>query len=114
METEVLLPQQKPDDTIEIDLDLDDGVIAFTVAVELSYLTEDEQYELHLVMDWSMSNRTIIRILFIRARPPFICMVLSTENTVIFVSLFLPGIMQHMAYMKALQKLEAMESIVED
>ena len=61
-----------------------------------------------------MSNRTIIRILFIRARPPFICMVLSTENTVIFVALFLPGIMQHMAYMKALQKLEAMESIVED
>lgn len=30
---------------------VDDGVIAFTVAVELSYLTEDEQYELHAVMD---------------------------------------------------------------
>ena len=41
---------------------VDDGVIAFTVAVELSYLTEDEQYELHAVMDWSMSNRTLIRI----------------------------------------------------
>ena len=41
-----------------------------------------------------------IRILFIRARPPFICMVLSTENTVIFVSLFLPGIMQHISKTK--------------
>lgn len=30
---------------------VDDGVIAFTVAVELSYLTENEQYELHAVMD---------------------------------------------------------------
>ena len=30
---------------------VDDGVIAFTVAVELSYLNEDEQYELHAVMD---------------------------------------------------------------
>ena len=49
---------------------VDDGVIAFTVAVELSYLTEDEQYELHAVMDWSMSNRTInknIRTVFIFA-----------------------------------------------
>ena len=36
----------------------------------------------------------------IRARPPFICMVLSTENTVIFVSLFLPGIMQHISKRK--------------
>ena len=41
-----------------------------------------------------------IRILFIRARPPFICMVLSTENTVIFVSLFLPDIMQHISKRK--------------
>ena len=41
-----------------------------------------------------------IRILFIRARPLFICMVLSTENTVIFVSLFLPGIMQHISKRK--------------
>lgn len=30
---------------------VDDGVITFTVAVELSYLTEDERYELHAVMD---------------------------------------------------------------
>ena len=30
---------------------VDDGKIAFTVAVELSYLTEEEQYELHAVMD---------------------------------------------------------------
>ncbi len=29
----------------------DDGKIAFTIAVELSYLSEDEQYELHAVMD---------------------------------------------------------------
>ena len=29
-----------------------------------------------------------------------ICMVLSTENTVIFVSLFLPGIMQHISKRK--------------
>lgn len=34
------------------------------------------------------------------ARPPFVCMVLSTENTVIFVSLFLPGIMQHISKRK--------------
>ena len=38
--------------------------------------------------------------IYIRARPPFICMVLSTENTVIFVSLFLPGIMQHISKRK--------------
>ena len=30
---------------------VDDGKIALTVAVELSYLTEEEQYELHAVMD---------------------------------------------------------------
>lgn len=30
---------------------VDDGKIAFTVAVELSYLNEEEQYELHAVMD---------------------------------------------------------------
>ena len=34
------------------------------------------------------------------ARPPFICMVLSTENTVIFVSLFLPDIMLHISKRK--------------
>ena len=36
----------------------------------------------------------------IRARLPFICMVLSTENTVIFVSLFLPDIMLHISKRK--------------
>ena len=30
---------------------VDEGTIAFTVAVELSYLNEEEQYELHAVMD---------------------------------------------------------------
>lgn len=30
---------------------VDDGKIAFTVAVELSYLKEEEQYELHAIMD---------------------------------------------------------------
>ena len=30
---------------------VDEGIIAFTVAVELSYLNEEEQYELHAVMD---------------------------------------------------------------
>ena len=30
---------------------VDDGKIAFTIAVELSYLSEDELYELHAVMD---------------------------------------------------------------
>ena len=30
---------------------VDEGTIAFTVAVELSYLSEEEQYELHAVMD---------------------------------------------------------------
>lgn len=30
---------------------VDDGKIAFTIAVELSYLSENEQYELHAVMD---------------------------------------------------------------
>ena len=30
---------------------VDEGKIAFTIGVELSYLTEEEQYELHAVMD---------------------------------------------------------------
>ena len=30
---------------------VDAGRIAFTIGVELSYLTEEEQYELHAVMD---------------------------------------------------------------
>lgn len=30
---------------------VDDGKIAFTIAVELSYLKEEEQYEIHAVMD---------------------------------------------------------------
>lgn len=30
---------------------VDDGKIAFTIAVELSYLSEEEQYELYEVMD---------------------------------------------------------------
>ena len=30
---------------------VDEGKIAFTIAVELSYLKEEEQYELHAVMD---------------------------------------------------------------
>ena len=30
---------------------VDDGKIAFTIGVELSYLSEEEQYELHAVMD---------------------------------------------------------------
>lgn len=30
---------------------VDEGRIAFTIAVEISYLTEEEQYELHAVMD---------------------------------------------------------------
>ena len=30
---------------------VDEGKIAFTVSVELSYLKEEEQYELHAVMD---------------------------------------------------------------
>lgn len=30
---------------------VDEEKIAFTIAVELSYLTEEEQYELHAVMD---------------------------------------------------------------
>ena len=29
----------------------DEGKIAFTIAVELSYLKEEEQYELHAVME---------------------------------------------------------------
>lgn len=37
---------------------------------------------------------------YLIARPPFICMVLSTENTVIFVSLFLRGIMLHISKRK--------------
>ncbi len=30
---------------------VDEGKTAFTIAVELSYLKEEEQYELHAVMD---------------------------------------------------------------
>lgn len=30
---------------------VDEGKIAFTIGVELSYLSEEEQYELHVVMD---------------------------------------------------------------
>lgn len=46
---------------------VDDGKIAFTIAVELSYLSENEQYELHAVMDLeqctpslSQANRIVI------------------------------------------------------
>ncbi len=34
---------------------VDEGEIAFTIAVELSYLSEEEQYELHAVMDLEQS-----------------------------------------------------------
>lgn len=38
---------------------VDDGKIAFTIAVELSYLSEDEQYELHAVMDLEQSTPSL-------------------------------------------------------
>lgn len=47
---------------------VDKGVIAFTPAVELSYLTEEEQYELHAVMDMeqctlSLSQATQMKVI---------------------------------------------------
>lgn len=46
---------------------VDEGKIAFTPAVELSYLTEEEQYELHAVMDMeqctpSLSQATEMKV----------------------------------------------------
>lgn len=38
---------------------VDEGKIAFTVAVELSYLNEEEQYELHAVMDMEQSTPSL-------------------------------------------------------
>lgn len=38
---------------------VDEGKIAFTIAVELSYLSEDEQYELHAVMDLEQSTPSL-------------------------------------------------------
>lgn len=38
---------------------VDEGKIAFTIAVELSYLSEDERYELHAVMDLEQSTPSL-------------------------------------------------------
>lgn len=38
---------------------VDEGIIAFTVAVELSYLNEEEQYELHAVMDMEQCTSSL-------------------------------------------------------
>ena len=38
---------------------VDEGKIAFMIAVELSYLSEDEQYELHAVMDLEQSTPSL-------------------------------------------------------
>ena len=40
---------------------VDDGKIAFTIAVELSYLSEDEQYELHAVMDLEQCTPSLLQ-----------------------------------------------------
>lgn len=38
---------------------VDEGKIAFTIAVELSYLTEEQQYELYEVMDMEQSTPSL-------------------------------------------------------
>lgn len=38
---------------------VDEGKIAFTIAVELSYLKEAEQYELHAVMDLEQCTQSL-------------------------------------------------------
>ena len=38
---------------------VDEGKIAFTIGVELSYLSEEEQYELHAVMDFEQCTPSL-------------------------------------------------------
>lgn len=103
-------------DILELLIEKDNGYLITSKAVESGvskpsvskYVREHDMEKVAhgiYILDnvWLMSclySSNEIRILFIRARPPFICMVLSTENTVIFVSLFLPGIMQHISKRK--------------
>ena len=66
---------------------VDEGKIAFTPAVELSYLTEGEQYELHAVMDIeqctpSLSQATEMKVLSRQGQLDMdeICQILEQEK----------------------------------
>lgn len=66
---------------------VDEGKIAFTVAVELSYLNEEEQYELHAIMDLeqctpSLSQACRLKVMSQQGTLDIdaICMVLEEEK----------------------------------
>lgn len=66
---------------------VDEGKIAFTVAVELSYLNEEEQYELHAIMDLeqctpSLSQACRLKVMSQQGTLDMdaICMVLEDEK----------------------------------
>ena len=60
---------------------VDEGKIAFTVAVELSYLKEEEQYELHAIMDLEQCTPSLSQACRLKALDmDAICMVLEEEK----------------------------------
>ena len=66
---------------------VDDGKIAFTVAVELSYLKEEEQYELHAIMDLEQCTPSLSQACRLKVMSQHgtldmdaICMVLEEEK----------------------------------
>ena len=66
---------------------VDEGKIAFTVAVELSYLKEEEQYELHAIMDLEQCTPSLSQACRLKVMSQHgtlnmdaICMVLEEEK----------------------------------
>lgn len=66
---------------------VDEGKIAFTVAVELSYLKEEEQYELHVIMDLEQCTPSLSQACRLKVMSQHgtldmdeICMVLEEEK----------------------------------
>lgn len=66
---------------------VDEGKIAFTVAVELSYLKEEEQYELHAIMDLKQCTPSLSQACRLKVMSQHgtlnmdaICMVLEEEK----------------------------------
>ncbi|MDY5460649.1 MAG: hypothetical protein SPG23_03460 [Agathobacter sp.] len=66
---------------------VDDGKIAFTVAVELSYLKEEEQYDLHAIMDLEQCTPSLSQACRLKVMSQHgtldmdaICMVLEEEK----------------------------------
>lgn len=66
---------------------VDEGKIAFTIAVELSYLKEEEQYELHVIMDLEQCTPSLSQACRLKVMSQHgtldmdeICMVLEEEK----------------------------------